>query len=374
MRQSVNDCDVFVPLLTKHSLYLDQASDQPQPAVQELKKAFRRERLEINSKDRLIIVPVSCGLGDRESVARIVREATGEDLLGLWTVPPSHDTSMLSQEDAREVAEETLRAYMGRLEIGPPVSMAVGTRGSGRSSRPVVVDGRRILGGRHRRPGSRHNWRRFHMALDFVVAQLEEVGLAGDVDLELSCHLSAAFATGRVFHQASRWRPVFRSAHSLDRLVPTREGSGSGLVGGLEPLREQGVLVVDVDLIGHDVDQGVGELIRTMGPLGARGHWTVKCGRQVSSDEMAKWAQWIGHCIRRARAEVRPSEIHVVLASPVEFAAALGHHMTALEADIVLYEYSGGYRPVLRLPGECCLNEIEIGQRMGHVISGCVVP
>jgi len=350
MRKSVDDCDVFIPLLTKHSLYLDRGSDQPQPAVQELKKALDRRRREVNSHIRLIIVWVSCGLGDRENAARIVREATGEDLSGLWTVGPSNDTGMLSHEEAGRVAEAAFRAHMGRLEIDRPVSIAVGTRGNVRSSRPVVVDGRRLLSGRRRKPGSEGDWRRFHRALEFVVAQLEEVGLAGDVDVELSCHLSAAFATGRAFHQASAWRPVFRSSRNLDQLVPAKEGSMGGLAGGFERLREQGALVVDIDLIGHNVAQGTNDLIRrTIDQLGGRGSWVVEPSRLVASEEMAKWARWIGHRIRKASAEIRPSGIHILLATPVEFAAALGHHMTALGADTVLYEYSGGYRPSLHL-------------------------
>ena len=88
MNSGVERCDVFVAYLTRHSLYLDKQADQPRPAVVgELLPALQRRRRNLTpgTVDTPIVLPLAHGLGDRNEVAEIVREITGEDISSLWT-------------------------------------------------------------------------------------------------------------------------------------------------------------------------------------------------------------------------------------------------------------------------------------------------
>lgn len=348
MKEAVEECDVFISVVTKNSLYLDQDDSRPRPALQEFKMAFERRRQSIGTPDELKIVPVSYGLGDRNEVAKLVRQKTGECIQSLWMRSPLKDKRALPQKEAASVADEVLQAYLARKEICRPVSVEVATRGIAPSKDGLVVNGTRLLGGNHRRVGSRANWRRFGKALESVVRRLEERRAKGRVNVRLSCHLSAAFAVGRFFHQASGWQPSFRSSNN--ELVPARTGANNELQGAVDRLSETGALVVDVDLIGRKAANDASRLVADMGTIGGRGSWTIEPNRDLASCDMAKWARWIGGAIQQANADYQPKEIHVVLSTPAVFAAALGHHMTAMEANIVLYEHgSGGYRQSLVL-------------------------
>ena len=313
--------------------------------------AFERRRQSIGTPDELKLVPVSYGLGDRNEVAKLVQQKTGENMQSLWMCLPLEEEEALPQREAACVADKVLQAYLAREEICQPVSVRVATRGTSPLRDGLVVDGTRLLGGNHRKEGNRENWKRFRAALESVVRKLERKLVKGDVHIGLSCHLSAAFAVGRFFHQASGWRPSFTSSHN--DLVPTRTGARNGLQGNVERLEETGALVVDVDLIGHKAANDASRLVADMGKIGGRGSWTIERTGHLTSCDMAKWARLIGEAIRQAHADCRPKKIHVVLATPAVFAAALGHHMTALEADIVLYEHgSEGYRRSLVLKKE----------------------
>ena len=305
--------------------------------------AFERWRRCIDDPKRLIIVPVSYGLGNRDKVAGLVRQETGEDISGLWTCSPLEDMDALPQKEASYICNKVLRAYMAQRQIGEPVSMAVVTRGAARLHDGFVINGVRLLGGDRRKRGGEEDWKRFLTALESVVRGLEKRGAKGNVQVRLNCHLSAAFAIGRILHQASGWHPSFRS--SLDELLPAGRGDRNGLSGDMERSGETGALVVVVDLLGHKASRDANRLIADMSRLGGRGSWTSGQTEELNPFKMAKWARWISGRIRDGHADTRPGEIHVFLSTPATFAAALGHHMTAMEADIVLYEHGdNGYR------------------------------
>jgi hypothetical protein len=47
---------------------------------------------------------------------------------------------------------------------------------------------------------------------------------------------------------------------------------------------------------------------------------------------------------------VQPERIHITMAAPASYAALLGHHMTALHADVITYELDDhGYTPAVTL-------------------------
>src|SRR5690606_25840582 len=148
--------------------------------------------------------PLSHGLGDRATASETVHRLTGERLDSLWTMWLDQTTRHITQPEAAEAATGALRAFLAREAQSSPVDPCIATRGSAPPPRRFTVDGTRLLGGA-RRPGDAEAWARFAGALSSVQHHLRAVSGGGPIRIHLACHLTAALATGRVFHQATGW-------------------------------------------------------------------------------------------------------------------------------------------------------------------------
>lgn len=350
MATGVESCDVFVSYLTPSSLYLDQPDGQPRPAlVGELLPALRRRRRNLTpgKPDTPIIIALAHGLGDRNAANETIRHETGENLGSLWGIWLDQTTSHITQPEAADVADRVFKALLERDPPNAPIDLAVATRGTTPPSRRFTVDGTRLLGGQ-RRPGSPTNWDRFYAAIQSVEQRLGPVATDGLIRIDLVCHLTAAYAVGRLFHQASRWSPVFVTRHG--DTTPATESAATDLQGGFDQHTESGDLLIDIDLIGHNVAALADELATRLPPLGGRISLTRATTTDITPTEIGQLARFAAETIRGAHATVRPQRIHLTISAPAAYAALLGHHMTALQAEVVTYELDGSsYTPTLSI-------------------------
>ncbi|WP_423916844.1 SAVED domain-containing protein [Candidatus Poriferisodalis sp.] len=352
MASAVDACDVFVAYLTPSSLYLDRPDDQPRPAlVGELRPALRqrRENLRPGAVDTPVILALAHGLGDRNAAAEIIRRQTGEDIASLWITPLDQATPHITHHEAALVANSALRALTDRQPPAVPIDLFVATRGTKPPPRRLTIDGTRLLGG-DRNPNRTTSWARFLGALHGVAAVLAPTITDHRITVDLRCHLSAAFATGRVFHQATRWLPAFTTRHGPIR--PADTDLGSHLKGDFDHYNESGDLIVDIDLLGHDVADLTSQLAASLPRVGGRISLSRRVsGVDLSPAEIASSARWAANLIRKAHAALRPATIHLTQATPAAFAALLGHHLTALGANVTCYELDGArYTAALTIP------------------------
>jgi hypothetical protein len=351
MEVAVDRCDVLVGYLTRHSLYLDHPADAPRPALTgELLPALARRRTNLGTAgvDKPIVILVSHGLGDRAAASTTIRELTGESVDTLWGRWLDQDTNHITQAEAADVAAGALRAFLRAEQPKPPIELLVATRGTTPPGRRFTLDGTRLLGGK-RKPGKPVDWDRFLAALDDVRANLEAMCGGGDIRINLACHLSAAFAVGRAFHQATRWSPVFASRHG--DVTPAAIAATDCLQGDLDPYAETGDLIVDIDLIGHGVGNRASELISRLPHPGARLSLSVHSEADFCAEMVACLARETANRVRTAHAKVSPNRIHVMMAAPTAYAGLLGSHLTALQAAVTMYELGeAGYVEALTLP------------------------
>lgn len=352
MTAGVDTCDVFVAYLTRHSLYLDRSPGEPQPALTgELRPALRRRRSNIapGQADSPIVVLLPHGLGDREAAAEIIRQVTGERVDTLWSIWLDQNTDVISQDEAARVADNALEAFLQREPPRPPINLFVATRGTTPPPRRFTIDGTRLFGGR-RRPGHPTDWARLFAALQSVRRHLETVSGGGAIRIEMACHLSAAFATGRIFHQATRWSPVFGTRRAES--TPARKADPNGLACTFDPYADSGDLFVEIDLIGHDVAALTDQLAARLPPAGGRISVIRSTTGDLSDREISQLALATADRIRAAHAAIRPERMHFTMAAPAGYSALLGYHLTALQADFVTYELAEtGYAQALTLPG-----------------------
>ena len=348
---AVKECDVFIPFLTSNSLYLEQPAGQPRPALcGELLPALRRRRhnLKPGTTDSPIIIPLSHGLGDRDEAAEIIRRQTGEDIASLWSVWLDQTTDSITQSEAAEAAKRAFEA-VNRDQSSPAVThLYVATRGTNPPDNYLTIDATRLLGG-DRQAGQPADWSRFCDALRGVVAILDRVNGDSSIRVDLRCHISAALVTGRVLHQATRWSPTFATRHG--DALPAATDSGFELSGSFDQYNESGDLIVDIDLLGHDVAAKTDELASRLPPVGGRISLIRQESDDLSPEQMAGLARWTADLIRRAQAAVQPEAIHFTQAVPAAFASILGYHLTALSANLTSYELENNrYVAVLSLP------------------------
>jgi len=355
MSSGVERCDAFVPYLTRSSLYLDgdQAADRP-AVVGELLPALqrRRENLGAERGDRPVIVPVAHGLGGRAATAELVRRVTGEDIGGLWgSVWLDQQSKHILPHEAAAVADATLHAVLERDRPEGPVDVTVVTRGSSPVSNAFTVDATRLLGG-DRRPGESADWSRFLIGLRSLVLRLETVVSHRSVRLDVRCHLSAAIATGRVLHQASGWSLTV--ATRADDAAPAEVGDLTTIAGDFDQHRERGDLIVDIDLIGHDVATLASELAAGLPPIGGRLSLRWVGDGDLDAETIAAVARGVADRVRTAHGKTKPGRIHLAVAAPAAFGALLGHHLTSLRADLVTYELDadGSYVTALTIPAD----------------------
>ncbi|MYB74587.1 MAG: toll/interleukin-1 receptor domain-containing protein [Acidimicrobiia bacterium] len=351
MDEAVNECDVFIPYLTPHSLYLNQPAGQARPALRgELLPALRRRRHNLNpgTTDSPIIIPLAHGLGDRDEAAEIIRLHTGENIASLWCIWLDQAADSITQLDAANVANRAFEA-VNRDQGSPTVTeLHVATRGTNPPDIRLTLNATRLLGG-DRQAGQRADWSRFYDAVRGVVAILDRFNGESSIRVDLRCHISAALAVGRILHQATRWSPTFASRHG--DALPAATDSGFELSGGFDQYSESGDLIVDIDLLGHDVAAKTDELASRLPPAGGR----ISLIRQESDDlspvQIACLARWTANLIRQAHGVLLPNAIHFTQAVPAAFAALLGHHLTALNANLTSYELQDDcYVAVLTLP------------------------
>ena len=350
MKTGVETCDVFVAYLTRHSLYLDEPDDHPRPALEsELRPALQRRRRNLNNLgvSKPIIIPVAHGLGDRDEAGEIIRRQTGEQIDSLWRSEwLNQNTAHITQPEAARLADQALRTFLDQEPPKPPIKIFIATRSTSPPPYRFTINGTRLLGG-NRRPGDRDSWSRLYAGLCSLAQRLQS-HCAGDVSVELACHLSAAFAVGRTLHQASRWSPRFST--NGDIVTPSTENERSNLQGDLDRYARPGDLLVDLNLLEHDVATPSDRLAVSLN-LGGRISLARNSAHHMSPIEIAVEARSTAIKIRSAHASIMPNKIHLTMAAPAGFAALLGYHLTSLEADIVTYEFANyEYHEALVIP------------------------
>ena len=351
MADAVETCDVFVAYLTRHSLYLDRPAHQPRPALAgELLPALQRRRrnLRPGALDTPVVVPLTHGLGDRHEAAETIRRHTGENVASLWTTSLDQSTQQITQPEAALVADRTFNALQRRESTPAVTELHIATRGTTPPARHLTLDATRLLGGT-RQAGEPNNWDRFLAALQNVLTTLDSLNQDLEVRVDLRCHPSAALATGRLLHQATRWSPAFATRHG--DVGPATSDAGHRLSGGFDQHNESGDIIVDIDLVGHDVAARTDSLASRLPPVGGRISLTRRDTDDLSPQQIASLARWTASTIRSAHATVHPNTIHLTQAVPAAFAALLGHHLTALSANLTTYELNNDrYIPVLTIP------------------------
>ncbi len=352
MASGVETCDVFLAYLTPRSLYLDRTPDSPRPALEgELIPALQRRRRNLGTggSAKPLLILLSHGLGDRSTASETVRRLTGEQIDSFWGTWLDQESGHIAQAEAARVADGALRALLQQESPAAPIELSVVTRGTAPAAHRFTIDGTRLFGG-ERRSGDPADWARFRAALQSVADLLASASGGGEIRIELACHLSAALAVGRTFHQATRWKPIFLGRHGESK--PVAEGSMEGLTGGLDHISNGDDLIVDIDLIGHDVMARADRLAAELSQPAVGRLSLARVERaDLSPEEISRLARATADRIRGAYVDLRSTRIHIVTAAPAAYVALLGHHLTALQADLHLYEpNSGGYIRAMELP------------------------
>jgi SMODS-associated and fused to various effectors sensor domain len=358
MGDAVGRCDAYVPYLTPRSLYEEAPAGAARPALDdEFLPLCRRRRASTTSGDcppKPVIAVVTHGLGDphTEAAERVWR-ATGEDVATLWSVAVNQSGEALTQTDAARVAAAVVDALLppGGGPAGTALPIVVATRGSGQPPRFLTIDATTTLG-RERRSGHPEDWQRMVAALRDVERSLSGWSAERVLDVEVKAHLAAAVAFGRVFNRAAGWHHRLAGRTGIVELVDV--GADGVVDVPAETYRRGGPLIVDVDLLGHNVDALANDAVRTLPAPAGRVHAAVReeaLGRDLSPAEVGVAAARVAAEVRRVAGISRPDSIHLFLAAPAAFAALLGSQLTALDCELVLYErWAGTYKPVATLP------------------------
>ncbi|MEX2548408.1 MAG: SAVED domain-containing protein [Chloroflexota bacterium] len=359
MADAVARCDAYVPYLTPNSLYEGGEAGSARPALDdEFIPACRRRRLSAGAGERPpkpVIAVVTHGLGDpHTAAAERVRAATGEDVGTLWSVAVDQADDELTQVDAARVADAVIDAVLpvSGDALGASVPITVVSRGTGQPPRFLTVDVTSSLGGRDRRPGEPVDWQRYLDAVRSLERALSRWTESRVLDLVMKGHTTAAVAFGRVFNQASGWHHVVESRSGPTELAVA--GAHDHITVASEAYRRGGPLLIDVDLIGHQVADLANESSRHLPPPAGRVHIVAGqelLGRDLTANEIGTAAATAALEVRRMAAACRPDAIHLFVAAPAAFSVLLGHQLTALEAELVLYERGpDGYEAVLTVP------------------------
>ena len=111
---------------------------------------------------------------------------------------------------------------------------------------------------------------------------------------------------------------------------------------------------VEIDLLGHPVHEMARELLRRRS-VSIRGRLQVSWlgAYDFTPEQTSAMADSVAQELRAHVSATRPRAVHIMCATPADFATLLGHRLTALEADIQLYERSADvYAPSLLIPAE----------------------
>ena len=351
MDSAVERCDVFIPYVTASSLYVDESDGAPRPALNgELLPALRRRRRNLapGRPDTPIVIPLTHGLGDRDTAGELIRTHIGEDLGSLWGPWLNQASSGIHHDEASLIAERALSSLLVRDQVEDELELVVVTRGDTPPPRKFTIDATRLVG-MERRPGDPVAWARILRALQQVSRRLTHAMVSPRIKIELACHLTAAYAVGRTFHQATPWTPTFATRHG--DATPSPNGEGAVLSGGFDQYAESGDLIIDIDLLGHGVDAPTDSLAASMARPAGRLSLTTPTDRDLTPAQLAATAYEAARRIRSAHAMLRPPCIHITMAAPAAFAALLGYHATALTSEVISYEFDGErYRRSMCLP------------------------
>jgi hypothetical protein len=341
MSAGVERCDVFIPYLTRNSLYLDAPTGTARPAVTgELLPALRRRRANLRPgrPDRPIIIAIAHGLGDRATAGELLRRHTGDDLASLWSPWPAQDTAGLAQDEAASIADQALSAVLvDGIGERQALELSVATRGGNPPPRRFTIDATRLVG-IERRTGTPADWERIAAALNSVANVLRRHD-ARDIRIELNCHLSAAYAVGRIFHQATRWNPRYETRHG--QATAAAAVDEAVVRGDLDQYDERGDLIVDIDLLHHGVAALTDTMAAAMPRPGGRLSISTESTQDLTPTQIAASALRVSNQIRNSVAILRPERVHLTMAVPAAFAALLGHHTPAISSEVATYEFDG---------------------------------
>jgi len=355
MADAVARCDAFVAYLTPSSLYLNAPAGAPRPAIDdEFLPVMQRRRRSLADvgPPRPVIAAVTHGLGDpRREAPDAVRQATGEEISTLWTMELDQSTERITQPEAANLASHVLSAVLvPASDEDQEMDITVITRGTGQPPTFLTVDATSLLGGADHRPGDPQEWRRYLQALRDIEATLAACRTTRRLRVDPRAHLTGAVAIGRIFNQSGHWnlRVVGRAgtaglskSDNHDQLAVTWERMG-----------DERDVAVHIDLLGHPVSELATALARTLPPLAGQLDITRRDPTSsLTSADVSDMANVATTAIRRAVTDSRAHHLHLFMATPAEFAVLLGHRMTALHADLQLYERAvDSYLPSLVIP------------------------
>jgi hypothetical protein len=359
MEDAVAICDGFVAYLTPNSLYELAPAGVARPALDaEFKPAMdraERSRADGGALRRPVVIPLAHGLGDprTEAPAR-VWAASGKDISSLWT-PVTIDQSnpAITQAEAAAVADELIGALLCRGEGSQagPIEMAVTSRGTGQPAAFLSVDATSLVGGTENRPGAMVDWERYLAGLQSLQRALAAWTTGRELSLRVRTHLTGAIALGRIFHQAGGWHPTVRGRHG--DVAPTDSGVHPDLRVAFDKGFSGGALSIDLDLLGVKMGDLSSKALSTIAmPVTSRlAIWRDPSQGDLGPEDIAKMAQCTADAFRDAVYSVRPAQVHVFCAAPVEFGVLLGHRLTSMHTDIHLYERDAArYVPSLVIP------------------------
>lgn len=345
MRDAVDTCNAYVPFLTPRSLYENAPPGSPRPALDdEFIPICRRRRLNssISNRPNPVIAAITHGLGEPfTEAADRVRKATGEDIASLWSGAIDQSGDRLTQHDAAETSRSVVDALLppGDRVDEEPIQILVATRGTGQAARFLTIDATPSLGGSDRRPGTEQDWWRYLNGLRDLESTLSRWTPTREIDIDLRGHMTAAVAFGRVFNQAAGWRLTIRT-----RTGTTQNGRPelpSLLRYGTDIYRRGGPLVVDIDLIGHNVSDLATDAARSLPAPSGRvtvGALDNASYRDLEDEEIGSAATAIAAMVRAAAARSRPTSVELFVSGPAAFAGLLGSQLTALRCDLNLHE------------------------------------
>ena len=98
-------------------------------------------------------------------------------------------------------------------------------------------------------------------------------------------------------------------------------------------------LTIEIDLLGGNVRDLANRVIRDLDEPSCGRLQVTRTGQgELSAEDVGAMAGAASDAVRTHVAELRPTRIHILCASPAEFALLLGHRLTSLHADLWLYE------------------------------------
>ena len=250
-----------------------------------------------------MIVTLAHGLGDRHEAGETIRRHTGEDVASLWTTWLDQSTPRITQPEAALVADRAFNALHNDESTPAVTELNIATRGATPPAHYLTLDATRLLGG-NRQSGQPTDWKRFFAALQHVIATLDGLNRTPRIRVDLRCHLSAALATGRTLHQATRWAPTFATRHG--DVAPATSEHGQRLDGDFDQYKESGDIIVDIDLLGHDVAAKTDELASRLPPASGRISLSRPDTNDLSPERIASLARWAARTIRSANATAPP--------------------------------------------------------------------